>query len=131
MAPRKVASRGKAAEPATDPAEEKISSTAPETDAEEETEKLSGLWYNVKQHAGISLGSLSVFLAIWTFEEDHPWSVTKMMLCFMLCLVALGLHEIRPYQRRSYGNVWWEQLTQGGSGAGPTAGFERVSTARY
>lgn len=64
----------------------------------QETEKLSGLWYNVKQHAGISLGSLSVFLAIWTFEEDHPWSVTKMMLCFMLCLVALGLHEIRPYQ---------------------------------
>ena len=58
----------------------------------------SGSSYHIRQHAGLVLGCLSVFLAWYTFDEDSEWSVSKMMLCLALCLFACVLHEIRPYQ---------------------------------
>lgn len=68
------------------------------TQAAKESNEYVGWRYHVKQQAGLFLGSLSLFLAWATFDEDSEWAVTKLMCCLALCIAACGVHEIRPYQ---------------------------------
>ena len=64
----------------------------------------TGLVYILRQYSGLTLGALSIFLTWYTHEGEDPHVMTKLWACCLLGVVALVLHELRPYKVRAYGH---------------------------
>lgn len=58
----------------------------------------TGLVFVLRQYSGFVLGFASVFLTWYTHDPEAPHVMTKLWACCMLGVVALILHELRPYK---------------------------------
>ena len=58
----------------------------------------TGLWYLLRQYSGFTLGSASVFLTWYTHDPESPHVMASLWACCGLGVVALILHELRPYK---------------------------------
>ena len=61
----------------------------------------TGLMYVLRQYSGFTLGALSIFLTWYTHDGEDAYVMTKLWACCLLGVVALVLHELRPYKVRT------------------------------
>jgi hypothetical protein len=60
----------------------------------------SSVSYYVRQYSGLILGSLSCLATWWTYDQTDPNMTLKMLAWLLLCVIGLGIHELRPYKVR-------------------------------
>jgi hypothetical protein len=131
MPPRKSAARGDKVKSSTreEVAQTQATPSSVQAPAEERqeadpAEEWGYLYYTFRQHIGFVLGALSIFLTWYTWEEHNPNSVWRALACLCLCLVGMGFHELRPFQRKGYGDIARDRAMQN-----PTSANVRAAMA--
>lgn len=63
-------------------------------------------WYSYypRQYGGLTLGTLACASTVRVYDPEDPLKVHKMLAALALALVALLIHEFRPFQRMQYGD---------------------------
>ena len=56
------------------------------------------MWFVLRQYSGFTLGLLSVFLTWYTHDPESQHVMASLWACCGLGVVALILHELRPYK---------------------------------
>jgi hypothetical protein len=50
------------------------------------------------QYGGLALGSLAICNALYNYDSADPKNQPRIYICFVLVIIALIVHETRPYQ---------------------------------
>ncbi|KAL4420580.1 hypothetical protein ABPG75_010236 [Micractinium tetrahymenae] len=63
-------------------------------------------WYSYypRQYGGLTLGTLACASTVGCYDQEDPLKVHKLLAGLALALVALLIHEFRPFQRMQYGD---------------------------
>lgn len=75
--------------------------------------------YYPRQYGGVALSAAACGCTAACYDQQDPLRVWKMLGWLGLALVALAVHELRPYRRMNYGDMAREQ----GIGLGRMLGF--------
>lgn len=61
-------------------------------------------YYYPRQYGGLLLGTLAA-LATAYYDKHDDYRVFRLIGWLIVMLIAAGIHELRPYKRKNYGDL--------------------------
>eukprot|EP00884_Botryococcus_braunii_P000166 jgi/Botrbrau1/1014/Bobra.114_1s0052.1 len=56
--------------------------------------------YIVRQYGGMVISVLALAITLWNYDSSDDKNQGRIYMCFAVVIIALILHETRPYQRQ-------------------------------